>query len=100
MDFKPASFDRIDPGLKPMGQREISFGVEKKLGENFSATLRLVQKRLRYAVEDAGTGTGNDYVLYTTNPGYGYSLTRPTAGSLMRSIWIPHRPSGNTGALT
>jgi hypothetical protein len=65
----------MDPNLRPMSQREFSFGVEKKLLENFSATLRLVQKHLRYAIEDVGVlepGVGEVY--YTANPGYGYTL--------------------------
>jgi len=74
IDRAPVDLDTVDPGLKPMSQREISLGVEKKLVENLSATLRLVQKHLRYGVEDVGImvpGTGGVY--YMTNPGYGYS---------------------------
>ncbi len=62
----------VDPDIKPMSQREVSFGVEKRIMENFSATLRIVQKHLRYAIEDVGVlepGVGEFY--YTANPGYG-----------------------------
>ncbi len=68
--FDPSS---IDPDLKPMSQREVSFGVEKKIAENISATVRLVQKHLRYAIEDVGVISGPDVFYYETNPGYGYS---------------------------
>jgi hypothetical protein len=68
--FDPSS---IDPELKPMSQREISVGAEKKLAENLSATVRLVQKHLRYAVEDVGVISGQEVFYYETNPGYGYS---------------------------
>ena len=68
--FDPSS---VDPELKPMSQREISFGLEKKLAEDLSATARLVQKHLRYAIEDVGVISGQEYYYYETNPGYGYS---------------------------
>jgi len=71
------SYDFVDPGLKPMSQREITLGVEKKLGENVSATVRVVQKHPRYAIEDVGVvEPGKDTLspsMIITNPGYGYS---------------------------
>jgi hypothetical protein len=57
-----------------MSQQEISFGVERKLSEFLAASIRVVQKHLRYTIEDVGVfvpGVGEEY--YTTNPGYGYS---------------------------
>ena len=72
----PSEFG-VDPELKPMSQREISLGLEKRLMENLSATVRIVQKHLRYAIEDVGVlipGVGEYY--YTANPGYG--ITRWT----------------------
>jgi hypothetical protein len=68
--FDPSS---VDPELKPMSQREISFGLEKKLAEDLSGTVRLVQKHLRYAIEDVGVISGQEIFWYETNPGYGYS---------------------------
>ncbi len=44
LDFLPPSFGRVDPDLKPTAQREISFGAEKKLMENLSLSVRLVNK--------------------------------------------------------
>jgi hypothetical protein len=78
VDWGAVDLSVFDPGLKPMSQREISLGVEKKLGENLSATVRLVQKHLRYTIEDVGVlGPGGGVPhYYLTNPGYGYS--RPT----------------------
>ncbi len=69
--FDPSS---VDPDLRPMSQREISFGVEKKLATDLSATFRLVQKHLRYAIEDVGVISGQEIFYYETNPGFGYSL--------------------------
>ena len=74
VNWRPPSFESTDPDLKPMSQREISLGVERKLMEDLSASIRVVQKHLRYAIEDVGVfvpGVGEMY--YTTNPGYGYS---------------------------
>jgi len=74
-------FESVDPDLKPMSQREFSLGVEKMLGENLSATVRLVQKHLRYAIEDTGVfvpDVGERY--YFTNPGFGYSLHTTNGG--------------------
>jgi hypothetical protein len=73
--------DSVDPDMRPMSQREFSLGVEKQLGENASATLRLVQKHLRYAIEDIGVlipGAGIAY--YEANPGYGYSRSTTNGG--------------------
>jgi hypothetical protein len=74
IDWRTPSFDSTDPDMKPVSQQEVSFGVEKMLMENFSATIRVVQKHLRYTIEDVGviTPTGEKY--YECNPGYGYSL--------------------------
>ncbi|HUU37199.1 MAG TPA: TonB-dependent receptor [Candidatus Desulfaltia sp.] len=70
----------VDPSLKPMSQQEISFGMEKKLLENVSATVRLVQKHLRYAIEDVGVISGGDITYYMANPGYGYSRSTADGG--------------------
>jgi len=71
----------VDPNLKPMSQREFSFGLETKLLENLSATFRLVQKHLRYAIEDVGVSeVGVGEIYYTANPGYGYTLWTTNGG--------------------
>jgi len=80
IDYLPVNLDIVDPDVKPMSQREISFGVEKKLRENLSATVRLVQKHLRYAIEDVGVITGAEVVFYMANPGYGYSRSTSDGG--------------------
>jgi hypothetical protein len=80
IDYLPVTFDTVDPGLKPMSQQEITFGVEKKFMENLSATARLVQKHLIYAVEDVGVVSEGDIIWYTTNPGYGYSRSTTDGG--------------------
>ncbi|MCK4430687.1 MAG: TonB-dependent receptor [Candidatus Aminicenantes bacterium] len=74
IDWRTPSFDSTDPDMKPVSQQEISFGVEKMLMENLSATVRVVQKHLRYTIEDVGVITPEGEKYFECNPGYGYSL--------------------------
>jgi len=74
-DWRHPSFETTDPNLKPVSQREISLGAEKKLIENLSLTVRFVQKHLRYTIEDVGVLTPYGEVYFECNPGYGYSIT-------------------------
>ena len=74
-NWREPSFDSTDPSLKPTLQTELSFGVERKIIENLSATLRIVNKRLVRTIEDVGVMTPGGESYYTANPGYGY--TRP-----------------------
>jgi hypothetical protein len=70
LDFRAPSFDAVDPDIKPMTQREISFGAEKKLMENWSLSLRVVNKDLIYAIDDQAVvlpDVGEFY--FYTNPG-------------------------------
>jgi len=68
-DFRAPFFDTIDPGMKPFSQREISLGAEKKLMEDMSLSLRLVNKKVLSAIEDIGfVFPGLEYYFFT-NPG-------------------------------
>ena len=97
LDFLPPSFDRVDPDLKPVSQREISFGVEKKLMENVSLSARFVQKHLIRTIEDVGTlewvtdpdtgATTLTELFYITNPGYGYSRPESQGGKFADEYW-------------
>jgi hypothetical protein len=77
MYYLPPSFDRVDPDLKPTAQREISLGVEKKLWEDISLSVRFVNKHLIRTIEDVGVyvseGTSVYQDFWITNPGYGVS---------------------------
>ena len=99
IDYRAVSFDTVDPSLKPMSQREISFGVEKKLMENLSATARLVQKHLRYAVEDVGVvDRGGHHLLHLEPRLRIFAVDRRTAASSTPSTPPAPRPSASTGA--
>jgi len=80
VDYAPVSLDIADPSIKPMSQQEISFGVEKRLMENLSATVRLVQKHLLYTIDDVGVISEADVTYYLANPGYGYSRSTEDGG--------------------
>jgi hypothetical protein len=83
LDNYPVTLDNIDPSLKPLSQREFSFGVEKKIIENFSATLRLVQKNLHNALEDSFLLLPDGSYFYGYfNPGRGYSLPTTQGGKV------------------
>jgi hypothetical protein len=70
LDFRAPSFEQVDPSMKPFTQREIALGVDKKIFENFSISLRLVNKSVLYAIDDQGVvlpGLGETY--YYSNIG-------------------------------
>ena len=96
LDFLPPSFGRVDTGLKPTAQREISFGAEKKLMENLSLSVRFVQKHLIRTIEDVGvfeTVTNPDGTVdwtetfYVTNPGFGWSRPISQGGKFTDLYW-------------
>ncbi len=72
IDFRMPSFDTLDPNLKPVSQREISFGAEKKLMEDLSVSVRLVQKHLIRTIEDHGFISPGGELYYLGNPGSQY----------------------------
>ena len=99
MDYLPPSFGRVDPDLKPTAQREISFGAEKKLMENLSLSVRLVNKHLIRTIEDVGAlaietdpETGETSVtedFWIANPGYGVSLPISQGGKFIDDLYWP-----------
>jgi hypothetical protein len=74
MNWRLPSWDTTDPTMKPVSQREISFGAEKKLSEDLSLSVRLVQKHLIRTIEDIGVLTPEGEMYYNANPGFGWSL--------------------------
>lgn len=81
------SFDDTDPGLKPVAQSELSFGLEKKLKDDLSASVRFVYKHLIRTIEDIGfeTPTGTKY--YTGNPGFGWTRYEKDGGRFPDNLW-------------
>jgi len=76
-DYRPPSFNTLDPDIKPFSQREISLGLEKKLAENVSFSLRLVSKSVLNAIEDSAIYSRNkvgmwEEMYFYSNPGSDY----------------------------
>jgi hypothetical protein len=69
LNMRIPDFSVIGSGLKPMSQREISFGAEKKLRDDLSASFRVVNKHLLWAIEDMGIKQPEGMRWYTGNPG-------------------------------
>jgi len=69
LDWRIPSFDTLEPNMKPVAQRELSIGAEKKLSEDFSVSVRLIQKHLIRTIEDIGVGLAGGEQYYEGNPG-------------------------------
>ena len=81
------SFDSTDPDLKPVAQSEFSFGVEQKLRENLSASVRFVYKHLIRALEDIGFEEPQGTEYYTGNPGFGWTRYQKDGGRWPNELW-------------
>jgi hypothetical protein len=69
IDWRIPSFDTLQPDMKPVAQREISIGAEKKLSEDLSFSARGVWKHLIRTIEDIGIITPQGEQYYEGNPG-------------------------------
>jgi hypothetical protein len=87
MNWRLPSWDTTDPSMKPVSQREISFGGEKKLTEDLSMSVRLVQKHLIRTIEDIGVLTPEGEMYYNANPGFGWSLPISQGGRFEDGFW-------------
>jgi hypothetical protein len=74
-NWREPSFDSTDPDLEATLQTEFTVGLERKLMENLSLSVRVVYKHLVRTIEDVGVLTAAGESYYTSNPGFGY--TRP-----------------------
>jgi len=82
------SFDTTDPNAKPLSQREITLGVERKLSEEISFSARFVQKHLIRTMEDQGVVLpSGDVLYYQLNPGFGWSLPVSQGGRFDDRYW-------------
>ncbi len=71
-NWRIPSINETDSNIKPMSQREISFGVEKKINNNLSASVRLVNKKLLEAIDDIGILMPEGETYFIANPGSDY----------------------------
>jgi hypothetical protein len=96
LDFRAPSFDTVQPNMHPFTQREIAFGVDKKLFENFSVSLRVVNKSVLWAIEDMGLvlpSVGEYY--FEGNPGGAFINSKyAIAKASVDEYGIPLLPAG------
>ena len=64
--------DGIDPDIKPMSNREVSFSLEHRLDSNNIVSARYTRKRLVRGIEDIGLLDADENEVYVIgNPGFG-----------------------------
>jgi hypothetical protein len=63
------SFDTAQPDMEPYSKYEISLGVQRKLGEDLSLTIRYLHNNIRWAIEDIGVQRPEGEVYFIGNPG-------------------------------
>jgi len=80
-DWRIPSFDSTDENLMPTASREFIIGADYQLSDNMAVNVRFVHNRLMRTIEDVGVMTAEGELYYTTNPGFGWSISRlsPTA---------------------
>lgn len=88
-NWRTGGYKYTEPDMKPISESEYSFGAEKKLSENLSASVRVVYKHLINTIEDIGIylpGIGEQY--YQANPGLGVTLP-VSQGGLFSDEFLP-----------
>jgi hypothetical protein len=78
-NWRMTSWDTTNPDMKPVSQRDLVFGVEKKLSDTVLVFARLTQRHLIRTIEDIGvlvrvSPTEISELYYIDNPGFGWSL--------------------------
>jgi hypothetical protein len=75
-NWRPVSFDDLDPDLLPMRMTEVVGGLEWEVQPRTALSFRFVHKNLDQAIEDVGRLTLEGESYYITNPGRGYSVSK------------------------
>jgi len=93
-DHRPPVFDTIDADMKPFTQREIAFGIDRRIAENFSLSVRVVNKAVLWAIEDCGVFVpGLGEVYYYCNPG-GDFINKKYKEAEAAGLMAPGTPAG------
>jgi hypothetical protein len=69
IDYFQPSFDTTQPDMKPYSKVEYSLGIQRKLGEDISLTVRYLYNNILWAIEDLGIDTPQGRIYYNANPG-------------------------------
>ena len=92
VEYRYQNWEYHDPDLKPMAQSEMTAGVEKKLSDDLSLSIRGTWRQLIRTIDDVGVIVPHDdggfaEVYYLTNPGYGLSLPISKGGAFSDDYW-------------
>ena len=82
-NWRIPSFDTTDTQLKPTSQSELTFGVEKMIMENLSASVRVAYKHVIRTIEDVGVQTEAGEKYFTANPGFGWTRPESEGGKFL-----------------
>ncbi|MGD9345710.1 MAG: TonB-dependent receptor [Candidatus Aminicenantes bacterium] len=69
LNWRIPSFDTTQPDMEPYSKNEISLGLQRKLGEDVSLTVRYLYSNIRWAIEDIGIQTPEGEKYFNGNPG-------------------------------
>jgi hypothetical protein len=69
LNWRIPSFDTTQPDMEPYSKYEISLGLQRKLGEDVSLTIRYLHNSIRWAIEDIGIQTPEGEKYFNGNPG-------------------------------
>ncbi len=69
LNWRIPSFDTTQPDMKPYSKNEISLGLQRKVGEDLSLTVRYLYNNIRWAIEDIGIQTPEGEKYFNGNPG-------------------------------
>jgi hypothetical protein len=68
-NWRPVSFDTTQPDMKPYSKYEVTVGVQKKLSEDISLTVRGLYNTIGWAIEDIGVVIDGSEQYFNGNPG-------------------------------
>ncbi len=69
IDWRVPSFDTTQPDMKPYQKNEFSFGLEKKLREDLSISIKFLHNNIVNAIEDIGIQMADGEHYFNGNPG-------------------------------
>ncbi len=69
LDWRPVSYENTQPDMKPYQKNEFSFGLEKKLKEDLSISVKFLHNNIVNAIEDIGIQFEDGEHYFNGNPG-------------------------------
>lgn len=69
LNWRIPSFETTQPDMKPYSKMEYTFGIQRKLVEDFSLTIRYLHNHIIWAIEDIGVQMPEGETYFNGNPG-------------------------------